>query len=339
MISVIVPIYKVEPYLQQCVDSILNQTYRDLEVLLIDDGLPDKCGEICDEYERKDKRVRVFHTENRGLSAARNLGLKEARGEYIGFVDSDDWIELDMYEMLLRRMQKVGADISICGFWRETNKHIIMTTKLKETVYKGDESLLALVEGKIQNCVWNNLYRRVTLEKISFPKGKDYEDIACIHKVIHETSQIAIFATPKYHYRIRDNSITNDYSAKHLFEYADAYLKRYYYCLHEARDVFSERPELLLQTAAIGISKVWRWWYGCCACEKMLYYGKLKELEVFSREHFPLLGCSTWPWYLRLTSLFMHSSNPFLLSILYWLNQSYRVAKSYRASTHRYRLL
>ena len=96
MISVIVPVYKVEPYLRQCVESILNQTYSDLEVLLIDDGSPDRCGEICDEYEKKDIRVRVFRTENRGVSAARNLGLREAKGDLIGFVDSDDWIEADM---------------------------------------------------------------------------------------------------------------------------------------------------------------------------------------------------------------------------------------------------
>ncbi len=116
MISIIVPVYKDEPYLRQCVDSILNQTYRDIEVLLIDDGSPDRCGEICDEFAKKDQRIRVFHTENKGLSAARNLGLREAKGEYIGFVDSDDWIEPDMYEVLLKRMQETGADISVCSF-------------------------------------------------------------------------------------------------------------------------------------------------------------------------------------------------------------------------------
>ena len=92
MISIIVPVYKVEPYLHQCVHSILEQTYRDIEVLLIDDGSPDRCGEICDEYAGKDGRIRVFHTGNHGLSAARNLGLREAKGDYVGFVDSDDWI-------------------------------------------------------------------------------------------------------------------------------------------------------------------------------------------------------------------------------------------------------
>ena len=98
MISVIVPIYKVEPYLNQCVESILCQTYSDLEILLIDDGSPDRCGQICDEYEKQDSRVKAFHIQNQGLSAARNVGLQNAEGEYIGFVDSDDWIEPEMYE-------------------------------------------------------------------------------------------------------------------------------------------------------------------------------------------------------------------------------------------------
>ena len=109
MISVIVPVYNVELYLRKCLNSVVNQTYRDLEILIIDDGSTDGSGEICDEY-RKDERVRVFHTDNRGLSCARNLGLDNATGEWIGFVDSDDWIEPDMYEVLIRRAEETGAD-------------------------------------------------------------------------------------------------------------------------------------------------------------------------------------------------------------------------------------
>lgn len=116
MISVIVPVYKVAPYLRQCVDSIINQSFDDLEILLIDDGSPDQCGEICDEYAAKDSRVRVFHTENKGLSAARNLGLQKATGEYIGFIDSDDWIEPDMYEVLLRKDTPAGSPLLAGAF-------------------------------------------------------------------------------------------------------------------------------------------------------------------------------------------------------------------------------
>ena len=119
------PVYNVEPYLRKCLDSILNQTYRDLEILIIDDGSTDSSGRICDEY-KKDGRVWVFHTENRGLSVARNLGLDNATGNWIGFVDSDDWIEPDMYEVLLRKAEETGANVVECGC------HVDFTTKTIE---------------------------------------------------------------------------------------------------------------------------------------------------------------------------------------------------------------
>lgn len=121
MISIIVPVYNVELYIHQCIDSIISQTYRDIEILLIDDGSTDKCGNICDEYARIDPRIRVFHTQNKGLSAARNLGLREAKGDYIGFVDSDDWIEPNMFEVLLQQLisatkLRPGGKSSTSGF-------------------------------------------------------------------------------------------------------------------------------------------------------------------------------------------------------------------------------
>ncbi len=115
MISVFVPVYRVENYLEKCLDSITGQTYTDLEILLIDDGSPDRCGEICDRYADVDHRIQVFHTENHGLSSARNLGLEHAKGEYIGFVDSDDWIEPDMFARLLAAIEDNNADIAVCG--------------------------------------------------------------------------------------------------------------------------------------------------------------------------------------------------------------------------------
>ena len=115
LISIIVPVYKVEPYLRRCVDSILNQTYRNLEVILVDDGSPDNCGSICDAYAKQDSRVKVIHKENGGLSSARNAGLDVMSGAYVGFVDSDDWIEPHMYESLLKLMEKFDAQMALGG--------------------------------------------------------------------------------------------------------------------------------------------------------------------------------------------------------------------------------
>ncbi|MBO7334370.1 MAG: glycosyltransferase, partial [Lachnospiraceae bacterium] len=118
LISVIVPVFEVEKYLKECIESILNQTYTNLEIILVDDGSPDKCGEICEEYAKTDNRIIVIHHENKGLSSARNRGLDIATGDYIGFVDSDDKIAPDMFEILLNNLKQYDADISICGFYR-----------------------------------------------------------------------------------------------------------------------------------------------------------------------------------------------------------------------------
>ena len=175
MISVIVPVYKAEPYLRQCVDSILEQTYRDIEVILIDDGSPDKCGEICDEYAEKDNRVRTFHTENRGVSAARNLGISEAKGEYIGFVDSDDRIEPDMYEILLKRMQETGADIAQCGVLQYPG-YGSEKSEPEDEVLLRDDALKALIEFRLNSYAWNKLYNSRLFETVTFPDGMNYED-------------------------------------------------------------------------------------------------------------------------------------------------------------------
>ena len=331
MISVIVPVYKVEPYLRQCVDSILNQIYQDIEVLLIDDGSPDGCGEICDEYARKDNRVRVFHTENRGLSATRNLGLREANGEYIGFVDSDDWIEPDMYELLLRRIQETGADISVCGGWYEAidyRREFAFT----EAVYTHIESLEHLVDGGINNGVWNKLYCRELFKDISFPEGKSSEDISVMQRVICAADKLVTISAIKYYYRVRPESITKSHSAKALFDYADTHLSRYYFFKDEMSELFERKQDALLQYAAKGISKIWRWWYGCSEGEKQDYKGRIEELRGFSRDCIPLFGNRSWPCYLRLSAVFMRSSCYFAFFLLYWMNQVFRTMKPKRAN-------
>ncbi len=323
MISIIVPVYKVEPYLRQCVDSILEQTYRDIEVLLIDDGSPDNCGEICDEYGRKDQRVRVFHTDNRGLSAARNLGLREAQGEYIGFVDSDDWIEPDMYEVLLRRIQETESDITTCAFWVDFIT-FSQTVKIPEANYKGTESIEALLDRKISNHVWNKLYHKDLFASTSFPEGCNHEDIATMHRFLNEARVVATSSEPKYHYRQRDDSITKTHTAKNLIAFADAHLDRYDYLKMKQPGIFSEKHEEILYMTAVGISRLWRWWHGCSKGEKHGFENRINELTKFSRSHYPLFGRKFWPGYLRVSAAFMRSRNATSFMVLYWLNQMYR---------------
>ena len=204
-ISIIVPVYRTEKYLRECIDSILNQTYRNLEVLLIDDGSPDKSGEICEAYASKDNRIRVFHTINKGLSSARNLGLMNAEGEFIGFVDSDDWIEPNMYEALFKAIQKTDSDICMCRLWDETNAS--SDPHVSEVIFKGNKSLEALITGDITNHVWNKLYKSEIALKIPFEKGKLNEDEFWTYRVFGQAEKVTKINKSMYFYLQRSGSI------------------------------------------------------------------------------------------------------------------------------------
>ena len=182
MISIIVPVYNTEPYLPQCLDSILAQTYTDLEILLIDDGSTDRCGEICNQYAARDPRIRVFHTENRGLSAARNLGLDQAKGDYIGFVDSDDWIEPDMYEVLLQKAEETKADIVECGVYLEYPGKT-EERKRKNQIMSGSKAIYELLNGYLSDCVWDKIWNSKCFRQIRFPEGRVHEDTAITSKI------------------------------------------------------------------------------------------------------------------------------------------------------------
>ncbi|MBR0425241.1 MAG: glycosyltransferase family 2 protein [Clostridia bacterium] len=312
MISIIVPVYKVEPYLRQCVDSILGQTYRDIEVLLIDDGSPDRCGEICNEYEAKDGRVRVFHTENRGLSAARNLGLAEAKGEYIGFVDSDDWIEPDMYEVLLRRIEETGADISTCGFWID----FLNTSECSpcvEAVYNSVEAIKALISGDLRNQVMNKLWSRKAAMQLRFPEGRVYEDIFSVYKVLMQTNKVATVHQPLYRYRQRKGSIARTYPMKSLIDYWDAIHERYE-VLRNAEDLEAE----LRKQCASAIARTWRWFYS--VPKENRDYNHLADLHSFATKNYQLLGDQGWPFSLRLCILLAHSKTACSLRIANIIN-------------------
>ena len=323
MISVIVPVYRVEHYLNRCVESILCQTYSDIEVLLIDDGSPDRCGQICDEYEKQDCRVKAFHTENRGLSAARNLGLQNAEGEYIGFVDSDDWIEPGMYENLLKGLEETDSDVCVCDYFLEPAKYK-MNHQSGVVIYQDADAVKALMDGKINNFVWNKLYRKEVFKDILFPVGKNYEDIAIMHRILFKAERVAVIPNVEYHYCFRFDSITRTHSAKNMLDYAEAFLKRYFFLSNCQNKSYSYKQQEIMRLPAIGISAVWRWWYGCSLAEKKTYKGKVDDLLKFSREHFPMFGYSSWPGYLRISTVFMHSGSNMSFAVLYGLNQLYR---------------
>ncbi|MBU3179825.1 glycosyltransferase [Clostridium psychrophilum] len=229
LISIIVPIYKVEAYIKNCLDSILSQTYKNLEVILVDDGSPDNCGNVCEEYSRKDKRVKVIHKKNGGLSSARNAGLDIAIGEYIGFIDSDDWIENDMYESLYNALIKYNADISVCGRYIVQGSRITtISDSEKALIFTRREALSELVLDEysgMKNFAWDKLYKKELFEDIRYPEGKYFEDIFTTYKLFSKSEKIVDIKSPKYYYLLRGDSICGSNTARKRYDYYDANIR------------------------------------------------------------------------------------------------------------------
>lgn len=221
-VSIIVPVYKVEKYLRKCIDSILNQTYENLEIILVNDGSPDNCGEICDEYAEKYSKIIVIHKQNGGLSSARNAGLDVATGDYIGFVDSDDWIEPNMYQRLMENAIKYNAEISVAGL---TNiKECENKYEVIKSTYNGTIEIICFDKyEEMKNfflgtwSAWDKIYKKEVHEDIRFPEGEINEDEAIALKLIDRCERIVHTNEALYNYLSRPNSITtSEFSEKKL---------------------------------------------------------------------------------------------------------------------------
>ena len=237
-ISIIVPVYNVEPYLRRCVNSIINQTYKNLDIILVDDGSTDHSGEICDEYATKDNRIKVIHRENGGLSAARNTGLNIAKGEYVYFVDSDDYIERETCEIALSYAVNQQANI-VCFGYREIfpSGQIINHSMDFSGIIEKPEIIgkLVLEERGLRDFVWNKLFSRHLFDDIKFPEGRTFEDIFVMHRLFDCAYTIYIIPNILYNYNRRDGSITtgdvklHDFmlAKKERFEFLDYHYPEY----------------------------------------------------------------------------------------------------------------
>lgn len=220
MVSVIVPIYKVEAYLEKCIKSIQNQTYTDLEIILVDDGSPDGCGAICDRYAEADKRIRVIHKENGGLSDARNCGLDAATGEFIAFVDSDDFIHPQMVEILLHNAVQKEADIAVCLFKEVTENEKVSFTRYSPDDIAEDASAEVFEGAAVMNnlqhknlltvVAWNKLYRAELFKKLRYPKGYLHEDEFLVHQILYLCHRSVYVGKELYYYLQRAGSIMGE---------------------------------------------------------------------------------------------------------------------------------
>ncbi|MEA4969580.1 MAG: glycosyltransferase [Candidatus Pelethousia sp.] len=235
LISIIVPVYKVEDYLHRCIDSILSQTYENIEVILVDDGSPDGCGAICDAYAAQDSRIRVIHKTNGGLSSARNAGIDIAKGDYIGFIDSDDFIAPEMYERLYAAIKAAGAEMAICNYtWVKDDGSIyekdLLAGKIATCVLNRNNAFEALCQpcGVTYVTACNKLYKSEVLTAVRFPDGKVHEDEFTSHHFFGHCEKIACISDALYFYVQRAGSITAQYTLRN-FDAFDAMLDRYYF--------------------------------------------------------------------------------------------------------------
>ncbi len=268
LISVIIPIYNVEKLLERCIKSVICQTYSYLEIILVDDGSSDKCPYICDKWAKRDSRIKVIHKKNGGLSDARNEGMKNAMGEFIGFIDSDDWIAPEMYERLYNAIITDHSDIAACNVemvW-EDNSQNRMLTKQNSCILNKEEAQSALLDESIlKQPVWYKLYKKTIIENIFFEKGKYHEDVFWSFQAIGNANSVSIIDYIGYYYWQRSSSIMGEkYSLKRLDAVEGKCKRQEYFKLHF--------PEL----EGKGLIDLW---FTC------LYHGQvaLKELEQQER--------------------------------------------------------
>lgn len=236
LITIIIPIYQVEKYLRKCIDSVLSQTYKNLEIILVDDGSTDSSPEICEYYQKKDSRIKVIHKENGGLSDARNAGMKIATGKYIGFIDSDDYIKSDMYQVLYENIVKTNADISICDFLaiKESDANYNREERKQDiNEYNTIEALRLLIENKIRSYAWNKLYKRELLEGIQFPKGKKMEDLAVMYKIFEKAEKVVYTNKTEYYYLQRSSSILGNIDMQLTNDLYEFVTERYQYIIRK----------------------------------------------------------------------------------------------------------
>lgn len=247
LISVIVPVYNVRPYLKRCIDSIIAQTYSNLEILLVDDGSTDGSGELCDAYARQDARVQVIHKKNAGQAAARNDAIDIARGSYLGFVDSDDFIDCRMFEILYQDLTEHDAQISIVTFQEFTEeKEATVSRNLMSIECQAGEKILQklLLEEKIGDFSWNKLYRRELFKEIRYPVGRMMEDQGIMYKLVDQCTKVTYRPIRLYFYYQRPDSTLHRRTLKFYEDKWDMGCQRYQY-------IREKYPDMLENDAAM----------------------------------------------------------------------------------------
>lgn len=281
-ISIIVPVYNVEIYLERCIISIINQTYQNLEIILVDDGSTDNSPRLCDEWANKDDRIKVIHKINGGLSHARNVGIKYASAQYIGFIDSDDCIADDMFAILYKGMKEHSCDMGFIGMVSCYNRTPHQTSNAQFSVVDKREAINIVLQSKRNSVsVVNKLYKADLFRQVQFPVGKTYEDVFVILKLLDLCDEVFISDSIGYYYMHRENSITTTINEK-TFEVIEAYEENHIF-------IKEKYPEF------VELSNIRRVWARLYLLENMVLFSKRKwekeekELIAFLKNHHKLM--------------------------------------------------
>ena len=316
LITLIIPVYNVKPYLRQCLDSAVSQSYGNLEIIVVDDGSTDGSDEICDEYAAIHPQITLFHSENRGVSAARNYGLDHMnrQSQFVAFLDSDDWLEFDAIQKLYDAVGGTHADIVCC------RHYIVDNNDQKSNCSFGDNVLIEgnrilkdfLTKIQIGQTAWNKLYSVDLFASIRYPVGMFFEDIATTYKCVSLAQRIVVIPNRLYHYRIRRNSLSRDYSMKSLIDYWEAYYGQYKTLSAIIQD--SECLQILTQGCLLAVNRMCRGYGGCTTEEKKEGKLTVEHMREFVGEHRQLIlhgnGYSKLD---KLTCITVSLWNPFLM--------------------------
>ena len=269
--------------MRKCLDSIIGQTYHNLQIILVDDGSPDNCGAICDEYAARDSRIEVVHQENGGVSAARNAGLKLAVGDYIGWVDSDDWIEPGMYENMLENALKYGAGIAVCSRVERYKNRSVRRGWEHLEILNTEQALQKLLENDcMQNYLWDKLWKRELFVDIVFPEGKTYEDIAIMHRLFMKAQRVICLPNVGYNYFQRADSIVSDISLQGRLNHYLAAKGRYDEMINE----WPQFEHLLIAQCVASAVCIWSGYLHNPRLERSIYRQHLDGVSNFCEQHY-----------------------------------------------------
>ncbi len=313
LVSIILPVFNTETYLTEAITSVLHQTYENLEIIIINDGSTDSCGKICDKIAKRDNRIHVIHTENNGLSVARNIGLHHARGSFFLFVDSDDWIDPRTIEIMLNSALQTKADVVVAESITEYVDRSVHNPQVEDRVqvYNGSSILSAYVDGKVRDVVWNKLFANSCYPLLQFPHAHNYEDVDVTWRLMkyltdHRGTVVKI-PDELFHQRMRKSSISHGRSFCTILDCWNAYYNKF--------NGLPEYKEQLIPGCIGAIGKMWPNYNGFSKEEKKRAVVTIREMQSFSRTYRHQIFFGNYNRYIKEMCLISQSSS----SILLWL--------------------